>query len=66
MKKLTLIFLAMAIDFTAHAAYTTINGVVLCNCIPNVPPECVTHCKSLKYIQKMEEPTFSAQGGCCG
>lgn len=66
MKKILLVLVAMTLSSSLFAAYTTINGVVLCNCIPHVPPECVTHCKSLKYIQKIEEPTFSAQGGCCG
>jgi hypothetical protein len=66
MKRILMIILALSFSCNLHAAYTTINGVVLCNCIPNVPPECRTYCKSLRYIYKMEEPTFSAQGGCCG
>jgi len=48
---LTLAFFAMS----AHASFTTINGVVLCNCLPKVDAECRSQCESRFYQSRFNQ-----------
>ena len=55
MKKIFYFIIAMGISCCVWSAYDTLNGIVLCNCMPKVPEECVTYCKSLLLNQQIED-----------
>lgn len=51
MKKIVLLMLFCVLPEFGFAAYTTLNGVVLYNCIPRIDVESVTYCKSRQLIK---------------
>ena len=51
LKKIVLLMLFCVLPEFGFAAYTTLNGVVLYNCIPSIDVESVTYCKSRQLIK---------------
>jgi hypothetical protein len=62
--KAFLLCLGFLVSSYSFASFTTINGIVLCNCLPKVDPECRSQCESRFYQSR-----FSHDDGemcqCC-
>jgi len=55
MKKMLCFMVAFSFSCCVWSAYDTQNGIVLCNCLPKVPEECITFCKSIRLNQQIED-----------
>ena len=60
----TLLLLIVLTATQAYATFTTINGVVLCNCMPPVDPQCKSQCESMRY-QKSDDGSDNTLCQCC-
>ncbi len=64
MKAFVLSLLVLLSISQSYATFTTINGIVLCNCMPKVDPECKAHCESMRY-QKNHDDSNNTVCECC-